>query len=474
MSSSEKWRERDRKVLWHPFTQHQLWRDEDFPVIVAGEGVYLFDVDGKKYLDGVSSLWLNVHGHRRPEIDEAVRAQLEKMAHSTFLGLSHPPGIELAEKLIAIAPKGLTRVFFSDDGSTAMEIALKMAYQYWSQQNPPQPGRKYFIKLAHAYHGDTIGSVSLGGIDLFHSTYRPLLFESIPVHSPYCYRCHLPAAYHEYDRKYLHDHQSRNARRILTRADCRGGSNCLIEIEGALAKRGREIAGVVIEPCVQGAAGMLVQPSGFVRGVRELCDRYNVLMIADEVATGFGRTGCMFACEIEGVSPDIMAVGKGLSGGYLPIAATLTTEKIFEAFFGPAHDVNTFFHGHSYTANPLACAAAIASLEIFAKDQTIDNVRRGTVEAARRLSRLQKADHVGDVRQLGLMIGIEIEDDPYSRKSYEPSLMMGRRVCRAAREKGLIIRPLGDVVVLMPPLCVTADELGLILDATEDAIREAT
>ncbi len=444
------WRERDRRVLWHPFTQHSLWEAEDFPVIVSGRGVYLFDADGKKYLDGVSSLWLNVHGHCRPEIDAAVRAQLGLIAHSTFLGLSHPPGIELAEKLIAVAPAGLTRVFFSDDGSTAMEIALKMAYQYWTQQDPPQPKRRYFIKLQNAYHGDTIGSVSLGGIDLFHETYRPLLFETVTVPSPYCYRCHEP------------------------QSDCRAGSACLAGIERALKQHGGGIAGVVIEPGVQGAAGMLVQPEGFVRGVRGLCDRYGALMIADEVATGLGRTGTMFACAGEGVTPDIMAVGKGLSGGYLPIAATLAAENIFDAFRGPTHSENTFFHGHSYTANPLACAAAIAGLEIFERDHTIANVRERAEQAAAALKRIKKLDHVGDVRRRGLMIGIEIEDDPHSKKPYDPSLMMGRRVCLAAREKGLIIRPLGDVIVLMPPLCVSRDELKKILEITEDAIREVT
>jgi adenosylmethionine-8-amino-7-oxononanoate transaminase len=457
---SSPWRERDRNVLWHPFTQHALWEDEDFPVIVSGEGVYLLDADGKKYLDGVSSLWLNVHGHRRPEIDDAVRAQLDKIAHSTFLGLSHPPGIELAEKLVAVAPPGLSRVFFSDDGSTAMEIALKMAYQYWTQQDPPQPESRFFIKLENAYHGDTIGSVSLGGIDLFHETYRPLLFETITVPSPYCFRCHLA--------------QTKLRRKNLTPEDCTNASGCLNVIERILKERGDEAAGLVIEPLMQGAAGMIAQPPGFLPRVAEMCEHFGVLLIADEVATGFGRTGKMFACEWEGVQPDIMAVGKGLSGGYLPIAATLATEDVYEAFLGPNHSVNTFFHGHSYTANPLACAAALASLEIFEKDQTLDNVMERARQAEKWHERIWELAHVGDIRQHGLMIGIELEEDPHSHQPYDPYRMMGRRVCLAARKKGLILRPLGDVVVIMPPLCVSAEELDRIMDITEDSIQEVT
>ncbi|HUT52558.1 MAG TPA: aspartate aminotransferase family protein [bacterium] len=477
-NKSRFWRERDRKVLWHPFTQHALWQDEDFPVIVSGEGVYLFDADGNKYLDGVSSLWLNVHGHRRPEIDQAIRAQLDKIAHSTFLGLSHPPGIELAEKLIAIAPPGLSRVFFSDDGSTAMEIALKMAYQYWTQQDPPQPQSSYFIKLENAYHGDTIGSVSLGGIDLFHQTYRPLLFPTITAPCPNCRFCHLGRGGAEYDKTYVP-----HALEVIfgprppmmdTAPGCRAGSGCLAEIDRVLAGRCDEIAGVVIEPCVQGAAGMIVQPEGFVKGVHEICDHYGVLMIADEVATGFGRTGTMFACEHDGVTPDIMAVGKGLSGGYLPIAATLTTEDVFESFQGPTHSEKTFFHGHSYTANPLACSAALASLALFEKDRTIKNVEERSRQAGHWLGRISRMSHVAETKQAGLMMGIALEEDPYGKVPYDEAQMTGRRVCQAARKNGLIIRPLGDVIVLMPPLCVDTDELDRMMSITMDAIKEET
>jgi len=451
-SKSDDWRLRDRAVLWHPFTQHALWESEDFPVIESGEGVYLFDLEGRKYLDGVSSLWLNVHGHRKPEIDAAIKDQLGRVAHSTFLGLSHRPGIRLAERLIEIAPPGLARVFFSDDGSTAMEIALKMAYQFWRQAEPDSPERTIFIRFTNAYHGDTIGSVSLGGIEAFHAAYRPLLFPAVSAPAPYCRRCPLKEAMRE----------------------CTAGSGCLAELDRLLSEHGERVAGVVIEPRVQGAAGMVIQPAGFIRRVRELCDQYHVLMIADEVATGFGRTGYMFACDSEETSPDLMAVGKGLSGGYLPIAATLAREEIFEAFLGPRHHTRTFFHGHSYTANPLAAAAANASLELFEKEKTLDNVRARTVEAAAWLERLQGMAHVGETRAAGLMIGIELEEDPNSALPYDPDRMMGRKAVQAARKRGLILRPLSDVVILMPPLCVSRDELAMMMKITREAIREAT
>jgi len=438
------WRARDRKALWRPFTQHLLWDEEDFPVIVRGEGVYLYDVDGNKYLDGVSSLWVNVHGHCRPEIDRAIRDQLGRIAHSTFLGLSHPPGIELAERLIALAPEGLTRVFFSDDGSTAMEIALKMAYQYWSQQDPPQPESRFFITLDQAYHGDTIGSVSLGNIDLFHQTYRPLLFPTISVPAPNCRICSDSPG--EKDTHSVFPHEKPYSIQHGFRTDlgkgCEHGGGCLAEIDRVLSERTNEVAGVVIEPLVQGAAGIVVQPEGFVRGVWELCDHYGVLMIVDEVATGFGRTGTMFACEREGVTPDIMALGKGISG--------------------------------SYTANPLGCAAALASLDIFEKENVLENVKQRAEQAAGWLDKIMELSHVAECRQAGLMMGIEIEEDPHQMVPYSSELMMGRRVALAARERGLIVRPLSDVVVVMPPLCVTAEELDRIMEIAMESIREVT
>jgi len=449
MTIGDKLRNSDRAALWHPFTQHALWDEEQFPVIVSGEGVYLFDADGRRYLDGVSSLWVNVHGHRRPEIDAAIVAQLGRVAHSTFLGLSHPPGIELAQRLLAVAPAGLTRVFFSDDGSTAMEAAIKMALSAASRRDPR---RTRFVRLVNAYHGDTVGAVSAGGIDLFHQAYRPLLFPTIAVPAPYCYRCHLTDG---------------------REPACADGSGCLAGLEAALDEYGGEVAAVVIEPRVQGAAGMLTQPPGFVAGVRELCDRFGALMIADEVAVGFGRTGEMFACGGEGVTPDLMAVGKGLSGGYLPIAATLAREDIFNEFLGVHHQDRTFFHGHSYTANPLACAAALASLDLFERDRTLENVRRRAEQAAAGLKRFRGLPRVGDLRQAGLMIGIELVRDRETKELFPAEEMIGRKAALAARARGVIIRPLGDVVVLMPPLCIGAEELAELLDAAYGAIAEA-
>ncbi len=422
-----------------------------FPVIARGNGAYLYDVDGRRYLDGVSSLWVNLHGHNRVEINQAVRRQISMLAHSTFLGLSHPPGIELAEKLVALAPQGLTRVFFSDNGSTAMEIALKMAYQYWQQKDPPEHSRKKFITFTNAYHGDTIGSVSLGGIELFHTVYRPLLFQTLSVPSPYCYRC--------------------PERLDLSTCEQKGFA-CLNELEHVLSQNAPEVIGVVIEPLMQAAAGMLNQPQGFLRQVRKLCNRFGVLMIADEVAVGFGRTGKMFACEWEAVSPDLMAVGKGITGGYVPLAATLTTEEIYSAFLSETHSERTFFHGHSYTANPLACAAALASLEIFKKDRSLDNVLARAKELKKGLDTLLDLEHVGDVRQIGLMAGIELVRDRAEKESYPDSLMTGFQVVLAARKRGLILRPLGDVVVLMPPLCISSRQLASIIRITRESIRK--
>jgi adenosylmethionine-8-amino-7-oxononanoate aminotransferase len=414
----------DRRHLWHPFTQQRNWCEEEPPVVIDhAEGTNLYDSDGKAYIDGVSSLWCNVHGHRHPTIDEAVRSQLGRVAHSTMLGLSHEPGIELAERLVSIAPPGLTRVFYSESGSTAVEIALKMAYQWWAQRGEPQ--RSGFICLENAYHGDTLGAVSVGGIDTFHSLYRPLLFDT----------------------------------RRATAGDAE-------QLEQLLRTHGDSVAAVILEPLVQGAAGMLMQPPGYLRRVRELCDEHGVLLICDEVATGFGRTGRMFACEHEDVSPDLLCVGKGLTGGYLPLAATLTTERIYEGFLGAAAEPNTFFHGHTYTGNPLACAAAIATLEVFEREHTLEllapKIELLTRTLAHRIAVLQ---NVSEVRQRGFMVGIELVSD-------DPSERLGHQVALAARRRGAIIRPLGDVLVLMPPLSISEADLARLVAVTASSIAE--
>jgi adenosylmethionine---8-amino-7-oxononanoate aminotransferase len=416
----------DRRHLWHPFTQQLAWCDEDPPLLIDhADGTNLFDVEGNVYIDGVSSLWCNVHGHRHPAIDTAIRAQLDRVAHSTMLGLSHEPAIELAEKLIAVAPRGLSRVFYSESGSTAVEIALKMAFQF--QAHRGHENRTEFICLQDAYHGDTLGAVSVGGIELFHSIYQPLLFDT---------------------------HQAR--------------AGDAEQLEALLKAHAHRTAAVIMEPLVQGAAGMLLQPNGYLRRVRELCDAYDVLLICDEVATGFGRTGKMFACEHEHVTPDLMCVGKGLTGGYLPLAATLATERIYEGFLAAPEEFKTFFHGHTYTGNPLAAAAAVASLDTFQREWTLE-LLQPKIELLTRLlaQRVAILPGVAEVRQRGFMVGIELAPQPIAER-------IGHQVTLAARRRGAVIRPLGDVIVLMPPLAISQPDLRRLVAITAASIAEAT
>jgi adenosylmethionine---8-amino-7-oxononanoate aminotransferase len=415
----------DRRVLWHPFTQQQGWCEEEPLIVERAHGCTLVDTDGNAYLDGVSSLWCNVHGHGHPAIDAAIADQLQRVAHTTMLGLSHPPAIELAQRLVELAPPGLSRVFYSDNGSTAAEVALKMAFQYWRHRG--EHGRTGFICLRDGYHGDTIGSVSIGGIDLFHACFGPLLFD----------------AFH------AEPGDPGDMRRLLE-------------------QHAGEIAAVVVEPLVQGAAGILTHPDGYLRAVRALCDEYDVLLICDEVATGFGRTGTMFACDQEGVAPDLMCLAKGLTGGYLPLAATLATERIYEAFLGDHEELKTFFHGHTYTGNPLACAAALATLDVFEQERTLEALQPKIALLGDLLDEYVASQrHVRAVRRRGFMVGIELTEFPLHAR-------MGHQVTLAARRRGAIIRPLGDVVVLMPPLAMSEQELVRLVQITSAAIAEAT
>ena len=436
----------DRKYVWHPFTQMRGYEKETPLIIEEGEGCLLRDMAGNSYIDGVSSLWTNVHGHRKKKLDEALKEQLGKIAHSTLLGLSNIPAIKLAKKLVAIAPAGLTKVFYSDNGSTANEIALKMAFQYHQQCPSGKRSKKKFIRLSNAYHGDTIGSVSVGGIDLFHSMYRDLLFPSFRAEAPYCYRCAFGK----------------------THPAC--GLECLTQVEGIMKAHCQEIAALVIEPVVQGAGGILVQPQGYLKKVRELCSSYNIFMIADEVAVGFGKTGKMFACEHEQVSPDIMALAKGIAGGYLPLAATLVTEEIYEGFLGEFEEFKTFFHGHTFTGNPLACAVAIANLEVFEEESTLDRLQEKIAHLAKRLKPIASLEHVGEVRQCGVMVGIEIVDNRGTKQPFPPEKRIGHRVIMEARKRGVIIRPLGDVIVLMPPLAISKKEIDILCQTVYDSI----
>jgi len=415
----------DRRYLWHPFTQQRGWEREEPLVVSEADGCWLFDDHGRRYIDGVSSLWCTIHGHRHPVLDLAVKDQLDRVAHSSMLGLTHGPAVELAKRLVEIAPQGLTRVFYSDSGSTAVEIALKIAFQYWQQQGGKHARRTRFVSLREAYHGDTIGSVSVGGIDLFHAAYRPLLFES-PKAEP--------------------------------------GDTA--DMERVLAEHGNEVAAVIVEPLVQGAAGMLVHPPGYLRAVRELCDRHGTLLICDEVATGFGRTGRMFACEHEQVSPDLMCLAKGITGGYLPLAATLTTERVYEGFLGEHEEFRTFFHGHTYTGNPLACAAALANLRLFEQESTLERLEPKIGLLAELLEPIAALPAVAEVRQRGFMVGIELQGFPLEAR-------MGHQVTLEARRRGAVIRPLGDVVVLMPPLAIETAELRQLVGIVADSIEAA-
>jgi adenosylmethionine-8-amino-7-oxononanoate aminotransferase len=440
----------DKKYIWHPFTQMNVYRREESLIIEEGEGCILKDIHGNGYIDGVSSLWTNVHGHRKEKLDHAVKAQLDKIAHSTLLGLTNIPAIRLAKKLIDIAPRGLTKVFYSDNGSTANEIALKMAFQYHQQSPKGNRNKKKFIRLSNGYHGDTIGSVSVGGIDLFHAMYKDLLFPSFKVESPYCYRCFL--------------RKSHPACRL----------ECLAPMKEIMEDHHREIAALIIEPMVQGAGGILTQPPGYLKRVRELCTNYNIFMIADEVAVGFGKTGKMFACEHEDVSPDIMALAKGITGGYLPLAATLVTEEIYDGFLGEYEEFKTFFHGHTFTGNPLSCAVAIANLEIFEEERTMESLPGKIAHLARKLRPYTALSHVGEIRQCGIMIGIELVANRETKESYLPEERIGHRVIMEARKRGVIIRPLGDVIILMPPLSISYGEIDQLCDAVYESIRIVT
>ena len=442
----------DREHVWHPFTQASEWDAEDVLVIEGGEGCWLVDTEGKRYLDGVSSLWVNVHGHRHPAIDAAIKGQLGKLAHSTLLGLGGVPSIELARRLAQLTPGELNRVFFSDSGSTAVEVALKMAFQHTQQRGRPgDEQRKRFLAFTDAYHGDTVGSVSVGGIDLFHGIFRPLLFDALRAPYPHCYRCPLG----------------------LEPNGCEWG--CTRELERVMETHARELCALVIEPLVQGAAGIITAPDGYLARVQALCRKHGVLLICDEVATGFGRTGAMFACEHERVEPDFLCLAKGLTGGYLPLAATVTTDEIYEGFRGPYASHRTFYHGHSYTGNALACAAALANLDVFANELVLERTAPKIDRLRARLAaKVAPLSHVGDIRQRGMMVGIELVEDARTKEAFASERRVGRQVILEARRRGVIIRPLGDVVVLMPPLAIAPEEIDLLVDVTAASIECVT
>jgi len=433
----------DRRLVWHAFTQMAEYE----PLILErASGCVLVDIDGREYIDGVSSLWCNIHGHRHPKLDAAIRRQLDRVAHVTSLGSSNPTTIKLARRLVDLAPPGLQHVFFSDDGATAVEVAVKMAFQYWRQRDDPRPEKTCYLALGEAYHGDTLGSVSVGGVERFHAMFRPLLFETLRLPTPDPYRTP-PGVTPENLLRYHLD-----------------------QAEQVLAQHHQRIAALVIEPLVQAAAGMIVHPRGYLRGVRELTRRYDVLLIADEVAVGMGRTGKMFACQHEDVSPDLLCLAKGLTGGYLPLAATLTSDEIWRAFLGTYAESKTFFHGHTYGGNPLGAAVALATLEVFEEEQTLARLPEKIARLAEHLQRIGKLPHVGHVRQCGLVAGIELVRDRATKEPYRWEERRGQRVCDHARSEGMLLRPLGNVLVIMPPLAITLEQLDKIAEAVERGI----
>lgn len=429
----------DKNHVWHPFTQMKDWLAGEPLVIDRVEGNYLIDTEGRRYLDGVASLWVNVHGHCHPAIIKAVKDQVNRLDHSTFLGLTHAPAVALAKKLVRLAPQGLEKVFYSDNGSTSVEVAVKMACQYW--QNTGRKEKTKFVHFANSYHGDTLGSVSVGGIGLFHDMYRNLIFPTIAVPSPDGYR----------DMDF---------------------EKSITDLERILSDAGNTVAAVVVEPLVQGAAGMIVWPDGVLKRIKDLCEKHEVFLIADEVATGFGRTGKMFACEHENVTPDFLCLAKGLSGGVLPLAATLTTKKVFDGFVFDYKDQKTFFHGHTYTANPVACAAALANLEIFETEHTLSRLGAKINLMSEKLKMFYNLASVGQVRQKGFMAGIELVKNKESKEPFAWEEKAGIKVCEKARERGVILRPLGNVIVIMPPLAIEKRELDYLLNVTQWAISK--
>jgi adenosylmethionine-8-amino-7-oxononanoate aminotransferase len=427
--------DRDLAAVWHPFTQHALWPADDPLVVERGEGRHLVTTDGQRLFDGVSSLWVTVHGHREPALDEAVRSQLDRIAHSTFLGLTHEPGIELAEALLATAPWA-GKVFFAGDGSSAAEAAVKMAYQAAVQRGERRPR---VVGLREGYHGDTLGAVSVGHSDLFHGAYRPLLLD---VH-----------------------HAGSPGVRAPGQTPAERAAEVLAELGAWMAEHGSEVCALVVEPLVQAASGILTHDPSFLRGARALCDEHGALLVVDEVATGVGATGTFWAVQQAGVAPDLLACGKRVTGGYLPLSAVLATDAVYDAFLGDATSGRTFFHGHTYTANPLACAVALANLRLMDERGTVVRAAALGERIGRGLAHLGPDDGVLEVRRVGTMTGIEL-------LPLEGEDRVGLRVCRLARDRGVLIRPLGPVVVLMPPLGSTDDEVDELAGVVAGCVQD--
>jgi adenosylmethionine-8-amino-7-oxononanoate aminotransferase len=433
---------KDRKYVWHPFTQMKDYENQDHLLIEKAEGIFLYDADGNQYYDTISSWWTNVHGHAHPRIRRAINDQMSRMDHVMFSGLTHPPGIELAEKLVGIAPEGLTRVFYSDNGSTAVEVAIKMSFQYW--QHRGFKDKTKFVFMENSYHGDTIGAVSVGGVDLFHATFKPLLFSAYKIPSP----------------------------GTAAGEDAEAGvQRCLAALAARLEASADEIAGIIVEPMIQAAGGMIIYPAELLRGLRELSARHGVHLIADEVAVGFGRTGRMFACEHAGISPDILCCAKGLTAGVMPLAATLCGEEIYSAFYDEWETLKTFFHGHSFTGNPLAAAVALENLRIFEDEQVLAHVEHAAAHLAAQVRRFDAYAHIGNVRSLGMIAAFDILEDKSAGTPFDSMRRMGYKAYLEGLKEGLILRPLGDTLYYWLPLCTTAEHMDDIIARTERVLQ---
>lgn len=450
MTTKEEWIEKDLKYVWHPDTQHKQYEGKNYKpaLIEKGEGIYVYDIDGNKYIDAVSSWWVNTLGHNVKRLNNALLNQAEKIEHILLADFTHKPAVELAERLVKLAGNPFSKVFYSDDGSTAVEVALKMAYQYWYQKGKPE--KKYFVSMTESYHGDTLGSVSVGGIDIYKKIFNPLVFETLKVKAPFCYRCPL---------------------------NCKQGQcniECINEVEELFKQKNNEIAAMIVEPLVQGAAGMRMYPAEYLKKLRTLCDKYDILLIDDEVAMAFGRTGKYFAFEHAQIKPDIFCVAKGITAGYIPLAATITTDKIYNAFYDDFSTLKTFYHGHSFTGNPLACAVAVENLKIMEEEKIIEKLQPKIEYLKKSLKIFESLEHAGDIRQTGMIGAIEMVKDKKTKEPYAFEERMGHRVFLEAMKRGAILRPIGNVIYFMPPLIITEAQIDELLKIAYDSIKTVT
>jgi adenosylmethionine-8-amino-7-oxononanoate aminotransferase len=437
----------DRNYVWHPFTQMKDYAEQDHVLIEKAEGVFLFDADGNRYYDTNSSWWVNIHGHAHPRIRDAINNQFQQMDHVMFSGLTHPSAIELAEKLVMLSPEGLNKVFYSDNGSTAVEVAVKMSFQYW--QHKGQKEKCKFIYLDQSYHGDTMGAVSVGGVEIYHATFKSLMFKSYNVPSPHSLKWENG------------EFESKEA--------CL--SFCITALRDRLEQSSHEVAAIIVEPMIQAAGGMLMVPAEYLRAVRELCDEFNVHLIADEVATGFGRTGKMFACEHTNLTPDLMCLSKGITAGVMPLSVTLATNDIYEAFYDDYATMKTFFHGHSFTGNPLACAVALESLRIFEDELVMDHVKQVSTHLSHQVQRFSASKHLANVRSLGMIAAFNLYENAEKRTPYNFTERMGFKVYLEGLKHGLMLRPLGDTLYYWLPLCTTEGQINDIVERTEKVLQ---